>query len=168
MKVQNLMSRNVKTCHQGSNLAEVASLLWENDCGALPVVDNENKVVGMISDRDICFAVATKGRLASEISVGEVVGGKPVYTCTSGDDLQDALSIMQQQQIRRIPVIGKEGDIEGILSISDVVLGAETDLRGSKQGVSPNEAISTLKAICEQRHPAHNAAAASGGSAKQS
>lgn len=161
MKVEDLMSRDVKTCHRGTNLAEVASILWESDCGALPVVDDDHKVVGIISDRDICLAVATKGRPASEIAVGEVTSGRPIFTCSSHDSIQDAMATMQQQQIRRIPVVSRENKIEGILSISDVILAARKEERGSQQGVSNSEVISTLKAICEQRHVAQNAATAS-------
>lgn len=163
MKVQELMTKDVKTCGRYSNLAEAASLLWEGDCGVLPVMDDD-KLAGIISDRDICFAVATKGRLASEITVGEVVSGRPVYTCRPEDDVRNALSTMQQQQVRRIPVVNSDGRIEGILSISDVVLAAESEARGITQGVSSKEAISTLKAICEHRYPAQNAAAASSSS----
>jgi CBS domain-containing protein len=167
MKVQELMTKDVKTCGRDSNLAEVAGRLWDGDCGALPVVDDESKVIGMISDRDICFAVATKGRLAAEISAGELIAGKPLFTCTTDDDVQNALSTMQQRQVRRIPVVNTEGRIEGILSISDVVLAASTDAQGIKQGVSSNEAISTLKGICEQRHATQQAAAAASGGAAQ-
>lgn len=151
MKVQELMTKHVKTCHYGSNLAEAAKQLWDGDCGVLPVVDDNNKVVDMVSDRDICFAVTTKGRLASEIMVGELTSSRPLYTCKPDDDLRDALSIMKQHQVRRIPVVDDEGRIEGILSINDVVIAAETENRGIKQGVSSTEAISALKAICEHR-----------------
>lgn len=168
MQVQELMTKEVKTCGRGSNLAEVAGLLWKGDCGALPVVDDENKVVGIISDRDICFAVATKGRLASEIAAGELTSGRPLYTCSSEDDVQDALTTMQRQQIRRIPVVGSDGKIEGILSISDVVLAATTETRWQKQGVSNAEAISTLKGICEQRRSSQSASAASTAGAAKS
>ena len=99
--------------------------------------------------------------------MGELTAGQPLYTCAPDDDVRDALSTMQQWQVRRIPIINAEGKIEGILSISDVVLAASTDTRGIKQGVSNTEAISTLKGICEQRHPAQNAAAASSGGAAQ-
>jgi CBS domain-containing protein len=166
MKVEELMTRNVKTCHRGTNLAEVASVLWESDCGALPVVDEDDKVVGIISDRDICLAVATKGRLASEVAVGEITSGRPVFTCRSNDSIQDALATMQMQQIRRIPVVNQENRIEGILSISDVVLAAQKEAWGNQQGVSNNEAISTLKAICERRHTESNAAAAASNAAQ--
>ena len=167
MKVQELMTKEVKTCGRDSNLAEVAKLLWDGDCGALPVVDDEGNVTGIISDRDICFAVATKGRLAAEILASEVASGKPLHTCAPDDDIQHALSAMQQHQVRRIPVINSDGRIAGILSISDVINATNLETRGVKQGVSTNEAISTLKGICEPRHAAQNAAAAASGSAAQ-
>jgi CBS domain-containing protein len=166
MKVEELMTRNVKTCHRDTNLAEVASILWESDCGALPVVDDDHKVVGIISDRDICLAVATKGRLASEVAVGEITSGRPVFTCTSNDSIQDALATMQMQQVRRIPVVNQENRIEGILSISDVVLAAQKEAWGNQQGVSNNEAISTLKAICERRHTSSNVTASASSAAQ--
>jgi CBS domain-containing protein len=166
MKVEELMTRNVKTCHRGTNLAEVASTLWESDCGALPVLDEEHKVVGIISDRDICLAVATKGRLASEVAVGEITSGRPVFTCKSNDSVQDALATMQQQQVRRIPVVNQENKIEGILSISDVVLAAQKEAWANQQGVSYNEAISTLKAICERRHAEQNTSATASSAAQ--
>ena len=165
MKVEDLMTRDVKTCHRGTNLAEIANILWESDCGALPVVDDDGKVVGIISDRDICFAVATKGRLASEVAAGEITSGRPIFTCTSKDSIQDALATMQQQQVRRIPVVNRENRIEGILSISDVVLAAQKEGRGYQEGVSNNEAITTLKAICERRNTEANAAAAASNAA---
>lgn len=158
MNVEELMTRDVKTCHRGTNLAEVASVLWERDCGALPVVDDDQKVVGVISDRDICLAVATKGRLASEVAVGEITSGRPIHTCTASDSIQEVLATMQQQQVRRIPVVNNEKKIEGILSISDVVRAAQKESRGNQDGVSNNEVVSTLKAICEQRHDPQTAA----------
>ncbi len=74
MKVQDVMTSEVKSCRPETNMAEAAVIMLDYDCGALPVVNNENKVIGMITDRDIAIAAATKGRLASEISVSEVIG----------------------------------------------------------------------------------------------
>ena len=71
MKIQNIMTTNVASCSPDTNLAAAAGLLWDYDCGSLPVVDRERKVVGVITDRDLCMAAATKNRLASEITVRE-------------------------------------------------------------------------------------------------
>jgi CBS domain-containing protein len=124
MKVQEVMTQDVKSCRPETNLAEAATILWDNDCGLLPVVDEAGKVVGVISDRDICMAVATKGRLASEITVQEVFNTRPVYSCTLDDQLPGALRIMQQHQVRRLPIVDRAGTLQGILSINDVILAA--------------------------------------------
>lgn len=155
MKIEEIMTADVKFCHSSDNLAEAASILWSNDCGILPVVDEAGKVVGMISDRDICFATVTRNRLASEITVGEVSGSQLVHSCTPNDDVQEALKIMQEHQIRRVPVVDSAGELRGILSINDVILAAEAS--GWGRGVSFQEAMATLKAICEHRHTEQSA-----------
>jgi CBS domain-containing protein len=87
MKVRDLMTTDVKSCSSDTNLAAAASRMWEGDCGALPVVDDDGKFIGMITDRDICMAVATRPRLASDILVGEVTSGA-IYVCHPTDEVQ--------------------------------------------------------------------------------
>lgn len=149
MKVQEIMTADVHFCHSADNLAQAAAHLWDNDCGILPVKDESGKVVGMISDRDICIATVTKNRLASEITVGEVSGNQEVYACAPDDDVQEALKLMQEHQVRRVPVIDEAGELRGILSINDVILAAEAG--GWGQGVSFQDVMATLKGICEHR-----------------
>lgn len=149
MKVQEIMTADVHFCHSTDNLAEAAAHLWDNDCGILPVKDESGKVIGMISDRDICIATVTKNRLASEIAVDEVSGKREVHVCAPDDDVQEALKLMQEHQVRRVPVVDEAGKLSGILSINDVILAAEAS--GWGQGVSFQDAMVTLKAICEHR-----------------
>ena len=151
MKVQEVMTRDVKSCKPETNLAEAATILWDADCGLLPVVDETGKVIGIISDRDICMAVATKGRPASEITVQEVSNNRPIYHSLADDQLPDALHIMQEHQVRRLPIIDRAGTLQGILSINDVILAASDRGRSKQQGVSLEDAIATLQAICEHR-----------------
>ena len=75
MKVREMMTSDVKTCRPETNLAEAVKDMWEGDCGALPVVSDEGRVIGMITDRDICIALATRGRSADRIAVREVAQG---------------------------------------------------------------------------------------------
>src|SRR5215468_8957166 len=74
MKVRELMTKGVEACSRDANLSAAAMIMWRMDCGAVPVV-NDRHVVGMITDRDICVAVATKHRRAEDITVGEVING---------------------------------------------------------------------------------------------
>ena len=148
MKVQDIMTADVETCGPESDLAEAAVTMWRRDCGSVPVVDAERKIVGMITDRDICMAVSTRNRLASEMKVREVISGR-VYACAPDDDIRRALETMQSAQLRRLPVVEADGTLRGILSINDVVLHAK---RGqSKKHVSHRDAMETLKVLSEHR-----------------
>lgn len=150
MKVKDLMTRDVKTCTPDTNLSTVAMLMWENDCGVVPVVHGDGKVIGMITDRDICMAVATKNRRTSDVAVSEVFTGN-LYACTPDDDIHGALKIMRAERVRRLPVINVYGALEGILSLNDIVLHAQ-EAKGKKApDLSYEDAINTLQAICGHR-----------------
>ncbi len=148
MKVQDVMTRNVKSCQPESSLAYAASKMWDYDCGVLPVVDETEAVTGVITDRDIAIAAATKGRLATEIPVGEVISGI-VHTCAVDEDLDSALKTMRREKVRRLPVVGNDGKLAGILSINDLVLRAEEARMGQVPEISYEDVMSTFKAVCE-------------------
>ncbi|HEX8922143.1 MAG TPA: CBS domain-containing protein [Pyrinomonadaceae bacterium] len=148
MRVQDIMTTNVEACSPESDLAAAATIMWKRDCGSVPVVDNERKVVGMITDRDICMAVSTRNKLASQIKVSEVISGK-VYACSPDDDIRDALETMQSAQLRRLPVVDPDGKLHGILSINDVVLHSAKGR--SKKHVSHRDVMATLKVLSEHR-----------------
>ncbi len=142
MKVRDLMTSDVRTCRPETNLAEAVREMWEGDCGALPVVNDQGQVKGIITDRDICIALATRGRSAERVAVREVAQG-PVHTCLADDDTATALGTMKAHRIRRLPVTDADGHIRGILSLNDVVTHT-----GS---ASPTEVVKTLASICEHR-----------------
>jgi len=113
MKVQDVMTDEVQTCSPETKLATVAMQMWRGDFGAMPVVA-ARKVVGMITDRDICIAAATKHRDPANIRVKEVISDQ-VYGCSCDTDIHEALKIMQQKQVRRLPIISPEdGRLQGI------------------------------------------------------
>jgi FOG: CBS domain len=78
MKVKELMTTDVKRCSPETNLAAAAKIMWEGDCGAVPVTDEHDHVVGVITDRDICIAAATRPRTEGEIPAKEVIS-KALY-----------------------------------------------------------------------------------------
>ena len=151
MKVKDVMTHDVKTCTPDTNLAATAMIMWENDCGIVPVVHSDGKVIGMITDRDICMAVATKNRTTSDVAVSEVFTGN-LYACTPDDDIRDALKVMRTERVRRLPVINAYGMLEGILSLNDVVLRAESAQGKKMPAVTYDDVINTLKAICTNAH----------------
>ena len=147
MKVQDVMTDEVRSCAPETNLAEVAMQMWRGDFGAMPVVAGR-KVVGMITDRDICMAAATKHRAPANIRVKEVISGQ-VYGCSCDTDIHEALKMMQQKQVRRLPIISAEdGRLQGILSMNDVALKTQT---GREVELSAEDVEQTLRAICTHR-----------------
>jgi CBS-domain-containing membrane protein len=120
MKVRDMMTKEVYGCWPDSSLAAAAQIMWAKDCGALPVLEDDDSVVGMITDRDISIAIAMTPRRPSEITVGEVMS-KPVCACGPEDHVKEALNWMANAQVRRLPVIDQHGGLQGILSISDVM-----------------------------------------------
>jgi CBS domain-containing protein len=125
MKIKALMTSNVKSCSLDTNLAAAAKIMWEEDCGALPVTDEHGRVVGVITDRDICIAGATRSRTEGEIPVRDVIA-EAVYTCAPADDARAALETMRQRKIRRLPVVDPSGRLAGIVSIHDLAMHARS------------------------------------------
>jgi len=148
MQVREIMTGDVKSCRPETDVATAATIMWEQDCGCVPVTGDDGSVIGMITDRDICMAVATRLRSARDISIGEVISGK-VHACSPDDEVKDALRIMQQEQLHRLPVLDGEGRLIGILSLNDLVLNAKKG--GGKKHVSHSEVMATLKALSEHR-----------------
>ena len=148
MKVKDIMNRDVHSCRLDTDLAMAAMQMWDGDFGVLPVVANGGTVVGMITDRDICMAAATKRRDPGEIRVEEVMTGQ-VYGCAPDAEIHEALKIMEQRRVRRLPVMSAEdGKLVGILSLNDVALKAQAD---AKADLSAQDVETTLKSICA--HP---------------
>jgi CBS domain-containing protein len=148
MKVEHVMTRGVQACRPETNLSTAAMQMWKGDCGVLPVVTANGEVVGMITDRDICMAAATKHRDPATIRVKEVIS-RQVYACSPEADIHTALNIMRQKQVRRLPIINAEdGKLVGILSIDDIALKAEGGLRAD---LSAQDLENTLRAICTHR-----------------
>jgi len=147
MKVEDVMTTNARTCQPGANLAEATEIMWNADCGILPVVARSGVLVGVITDRDICVAVGTRGRLASDLLVKEVMTGN-LFTCTPGDHIRDALDTMRAKKVRRLVVADHEGKVAGILSIDDVAVVAEAPSGNGHSELTFNDVAITLKAIC--------------------
>lgn len=143
MNVNDIMTRSLQTCTLDDNLATVAMRMWESDCGALPVKNHAGRVVGMITDRDICMAAATKHREISDVLVWETITGD-IATCHADNDVSTALETMAKSQVRRLPVFDDDGLLHGILSMNDVILNAD-------HKVSEHDVVHTLKAICQHR-----------------
>lgn len=151
MRVKEVMTGTPASCRRETNLAAASEILWNRNCGILPVVA-DGKVVGVVTDRDICIALGTRNRLAGEITVGEVSSGK-VFSCGPEDDLQVALTAMAGLQVRRMPVIDAQGKLVGLLSMDDVVLHSEPKAPGKTPALSSDDVVDALKQVYQAQVP---------------
>ena len=147
MKIKEVMTPDAKAIWITESLADAAKTMWENDCGILPIIKDGRKVVGMITDRDICMATAVRDRNPSAISVEEVMN-RIVYAAEAEEDIEQALQTMREHKVRRLPVLNLEGELQGIVSMNDIVLKAGN---GKKPQIDYGDVVKTYQAICE--HP---------------
>ncbi len=153
MIVKEVMNQEVTTCSRETTLESAAMLMWNGDCGTVAVVDDESKAIGIITDRDICMAVALQHKPASEIQVQEVMS-RHLFTCQSESDIMNVLKTMSFQKVRRLPVTNSSGQVEGIISIEDLIARAERGRRGIQTPeLSYDDTMTTLKAICRPHSP---------------
>jgi len=143
MLVKNIMKSDVKTCTADASVGAAARVMARHHCGIVPIVDADQKLLGVVTDRDICLAVGTRIRYPDELPVAEVMTTK-LYTCSPDDDAQKALTVMTDHAVRRLPVTTPNGRLVGIISIDDLLLRA-----GSHRGaaVSDQAVIESLKAM---------------------
>lgn len=146
MKVQDVMTDDVQCCAPDTDLAAAAAMMWERDCGVLPVVE-DGKLAGIITDRDICMALGTRDRPAHELTVRDVETTS-VETCEPGDDLRHAMEIMRHGKVRRLPVVDELGTIQGIVSLNDIALRVD---RTHDDELSYEQVMNTIKAVSEHR-----------------
>lgn len=140
MKVRDLMTETIASCHPETNLAAAGALMWETDCGVLPVVDERRKVIAVLTDRDACIFLTTSDRRASSVKVGDVVTMR-AFVCAPDADVKSALKSMKEQRIHRLPVVNKAGILEGILSINDIVLRAQKPAGRKQPDISYEDVI---------------------------
>ena len=152
MKVTEIMSGEPRVCSPETNVAAAAALMLEADSGFLPVVQ-AGTLVGVVTDRDLYIALATRNRLASQLTVADVLQA-PVHTCRADDDVRSALATMKEHRVRRLPVEGPGGTIVGVISLNDIALAA-----GARKPVSDAEVANTLRTICGHHHRAQALAA---------
>jgi CBS domain-containing protein len=148
MNADQLMTKNVKTCSMNDTLEVAARIMWENDCGVVPIVDQDGRAVGMITDRDICMAGFTQGLQYWQIPVS-VAASKTLLAIRPTDSLQNAEEIMRARQVRRLAVTDDSGKLLGVLSLND--LARHAGRRADDLGL--DEVTKTLSAICQRPRP---------------
>jgi CBS domain-containing protein len=148
MNVQELMTREVASCQAADPCSAAAKLMWDHDCGSIPVLGEDGRLAGIITDRDICMAAWMRDRSPAQIEIGSVMS-RDLHVCTPTDTVAASERLMRANQIRRLPVVDRDRRLLGILSTADIVRGTK-DGRGGTKRVS-EEVAATLAAICQPR-----------------
>ena len=146
MKVCDVMTPSAVCSKPDTNVGAAVELLWSYNCGMLPVVGSDNRLMGVITDRDICIALGTRNRLPGDVTVGEIAI-TPVFTCNPEDEIHEALGTMAEKHVRRLPVVNDEGVLQGILSMDDIITHGDLNRWEGCCELSSEEIIRGLKRL---------------------
>jgi CBS domain-containing protein len=119
-----IMTRSVKTASREMSLQEVARLMRDGDMGVMPVVEND-KLIGIVTDRDIVVRALAEGKDA-QTEIGDVMTTE-IFSVKPDDFAFEAIRLMGDKQIRRIPVINESGELAGIIAMADIALEMEDE-----------------------------------------
>lgn len=146
MRVHDIMTQDVVSCHADTDLRTAARSMFDGRYGTLPVVDTHGKVTGIMTDRDIAMAVATRQRNASHIMTHEAMSSH-VRGCLATDDVGAALQLMAEAGVRRLPVMDATGHLAGILSVDDILVRAVDQ----EDGIDSSTFVKGLREICSRQ-----------------
>jgi CBS domain-containing protein len=150
--VSDVMTRGVRSMRPDDNAQLAAQAMDELDVGVIPVCDGD-RLVGMVTDRDITLRVVAQGRQPQQTQLHELMS-PDVQTCREDDDLEEAAMLMEQAQIRRLPVIDDQGRLVGMLSLGDIATKGD-----------PDQASDALSGISEPSEPDRSTLSSASGSA---
>jgi CBS-domain-containing membrane protein len=146
MHLKEIMRHPVVTCPADSTLDVAARLMWEHDCGTVPVVGSDGRLAGIITDRDICMAAYRQNRALPQILLMDVMS-KPVFACRAEDTVESVEALMRDNHVRRVPIIDREARPIGVVALDDLARLAD---RAKRSGVD-RELVETLAAIARPR-----------------
>ena len=127
-KIREVMTESPRTVRGDDTVADAAKLMRDEDAGIAPVTEDGGKLVGVVTDRDLAIRVIAEGKDPRSTQVAEIASEK-VYTVEPQQDLDEALSLMAQHQVRRLPVV-EDGKLVGILAQADVARHADFERTG--------------------------------------
>ena len=146
--VHDVMRVRVHACQATDTLHKAAQLMWDKDCGCLPVTDDVRRVRAVITDRDICMAALTQGVALTEALVFSAMSGS-LTVCSPDDSLGMVEGLMREKQIRRVPVVDANSVLIGMISLVDIARYLRP--RSLQASASAAELLETFAAISEPR-----------------
>ncbi|MFT3898589.1 MAG: CBS domain-containing protein [Thermomonas sp.] len=122
--IDSVMTANPASCTADTPIRQVAQLMIDNDCGQIPVVDGDSKLVGVVTDRDIVVRLVAAGK--ADASAADAMSA-PCRSVAADSSVQDAVKLMESAKIRRVPVVDGDGRLAGIVSIADLALAGKQE-----------------------------------------
>jgi CBS domain-containing protein len=150
MRVKDLMTQPPSTCNIHETANDAAKLMWEHDCGIIPVVDDEGRLAGVVTDRDVCMAAYFQGRRLTDIPIDAFMT-RELVSCHAEDALPHAQQLMMDRQIHRVPVVDQQGAPIGILSLSDLAREVVRAGNGRHAGDPSDALLHTVAAVSRPR-----------------
>ena len=159
MYINEIMTVSVKTCTTDSTLQDTAELMRDFDCGAIPIVNEQNQPIGIVTDRDIVMTALANHKPLWEIGVTAVTQGQRLCCCHQEDPVEFSLVKMEQNGIRRLPVVGEDGRLVGIVSMGDAVAFASARKadKESDKGVPIDNLLAMLQHVSAHHEVKENA-----------
>jgi CBS domain-containing protein len=145
MQVEDIMTRVVFTCDAHADLESVARVMWDHDCGYVPIVDENEQLAGIVTDRDVAMAAYLHARCLADISVAEIMS-RPVHSCGPTASVELAHQIMRSAEIRRLPVVDQNDKLIGLVTWSDLFAAAQRETSASVAAALTKQVIETLEA----------------------
>ena len=152
MRVRDVMKREPNVAFPGQSLQTVGKIMAQVDCGVLPVLGDGDSVIGIVTDRDLCLALALMNQKPSKVRIEDVMTAE-VHSCSPDDSIGDALDLMRRHRVRRLPVVDCDGHLKGLLSFDDVVLEARSADSEEFAGPYYDDIARTLKAVNRHQLP---------------
>ena len=139
MKASDLMTKHeVWACAESADAQQVAQMMWDHNVGAIPVLDSDGRLEGIVTDRDLCCKIIATGSSYST-PIRQIMSG-PAYSVGPDADLEEIESLMRQHKIRRIPVVDANARLKGFISMADIACYVHTP-------VEEHDLISVLEAV---------------------
>jgi len=128
MKIHDIMTRDPRTVTPDATVREAAQVMKAEDVGIVPVIDGQSdrRLMGVVTDRDIAIRCIADGRDA-DCRVRDVMTSGRVATCSQNDDVDNVMSAMRSEKVRRIPIVDERGSLVGIVSQADILLKTKND-----------------------------------------
>ena len=122
MRIKHVMTKDPRCCLSSDSVMKAASIMREEHAGVVPVIDDEQsrRIVGVVTDRDLCMTVVAEGRDPHTTTVEDCMTTK-VVSCSANDAVEKVTELMRENQIRRVPVVNEGWELQGIVSLGDVV-----------------------------------------------